>query len=72
VLCIAEGEGRRTARDKAHFFTIARGSAAECAAVLDLIAARGLLPGSANRHGRALLVRIVQMVTRLASGRCPP
>src|SRR5262245_2073788 len=43
VLCIAEGAGRRFARDKANFFTIARGSATECAAVLDLLLARGLL-----------------------------
>jgi four helix bundle protein len=71
VLCIAEGVGRRTAKDKARFFAIARGSAFECAAVLDLLAARGLLSGSAHRHGRGLLVRIVQMVTRLASPRCP-
>jgi four helix bundle protein len=67
VLCIAEGAGRRTARDKAHFFTIARGSATECAAVLDLLEARGLLSASARRHGRGLLIRIVQMLTRLIS-----
>ena len=65
VLCIAEGAGRRTARDKANFFTIARGSATECAAVLDLLLARGLVSPADHRHGRGLLVRIVQMLTRL-------
>jgi four helix bundle protein len=65
VLNVAEGAGRRTARDKAHFFTIARGSATECAAVLDLLLARNLFTPSDHRHGRALLVRIVQMLTRL-------
>ena len=65
VLCIAEGAGRRTAPDKAQFFAIARGSATECAAVLDLLLARGLLSPADHRHGRGLLVRVVQMLTRL-------
>ena len=65
VLCIAEGAGRRTTRDKAHFFTIARGSASECAAVLELLLARGLLSAADYRHGRGLLVRVVQVLTRL-------
>jgi four helix bundle protein len=65
VLNIAEGAGRRTTRDKANFFTIARGSAAECAAILDLLLARGLAPASSHRHGRGLLIRVVQMLTRL-------
>jgi len=65
VLNIAEGAGRRTPADKAHFFTIARGSTTECAAVLELLAARGLMAAQAHRHGRSLLVRIVQMLTRL-------
>jgi four helix bundle protein len=71
VLCIAEGAGRRTARDKANFFTIARGSAAECAAVLDLLAARGLLSAAAHRHGRGLLIRVVQMLSRLVARQSP-
>jgi four helix bundle protein len=67
VLNIAEGAGRRFARDKANFFTIARGSATECAAVLDLLLARGLLSPADHRHGRGLLVRVVQMLTRLTA-----
>lgn len=65
VLNVAEGAGRRFARDKANFFTIARGSATECAAVLDLLLARGLLSPADHRYGRGLLVRVVQMLTRL-------
>ena len=65
VLNIAEGAGRRTPADKARFFAIARGSATECAAVLELLAARTVLTAQAHRHGRGLLVRIVQMLTRL-------
>jgi four helix bundle protein len=67
VLNIAEGAGRRAPRDKAHFFTIARGSATECAAVLDLLVARGLITAADHRHGRGLLVRVVQMLTRLTA-----
>jgi four helix bundle protein len=67
VLNIAEGAGRRFARDKANFFTIARGSATECAAVLDLLLARGLLSPADHRHGRGLIVRVVQMLTRLTA-----
>ena len=65
ALNIAEGAGRRTPADKAHFFTIARGSATECAAVLELLLARGLITIPVHRRARSLLVRIVQMLTRL-------
>jgi four helix bundle protein len=65
VLNIAESVGRRSPHEKAHFLGIARGSATECAAVLDLLLARGLIAPSTHRHGRGLLVRIVQMLTRL-------
>jgi len=71
VLNIAEGAGRRTIRDQANFFAIARGSATECAAILDLLAARGLISSSDHRHAHGLLVRTVQMLTRLTA-RCSP
>jgi four helix bundle protein len=67
VLNLAEGVGRRTLRDKAHFFAIARGSATECAAALDLLLARGLVTPAGHRYGRGLLIRIVQMLTRLVA-----
>jgi four helix bundle protein len=72
VLNIAEGAGRRTPADKAHFFTMARGSATECAAVIELLAARGFLTPPTHRHGRGLLVRIVQMLTRLIARQTRP
>ena len=65
VLNVAEGAGRQTLRDKAHFFTIARGSATECGAILDLLEARGVLSAADHRHGRGQLIRIAQMLTRL-------
>ncbi len=65
VLNIAEGGGRRSRRDKARFHAIARGSAAETAAILDVVALRGLAPLVDCRRGKALLVRVISMLTRL-------
>jgi four helix bundle protein len=65
VLNLAEGIGRRGRGEKARFYTIVRGSATECAAVLDLAARRSLADAGACGEGRKLLVRIVQMLTRL-------
>ena len=65
VLCIAEGGGRRSHPDKARFYTMARGSAAECAAIVDLLLIRGVASPVLCRRGRSLLVRIVQMLTKL-------
>jgi four helix bundle protein len=65
VLNIAEGAGRRGGADRARFFAIARGSAAECAAILDIVRARDLAPTVVTGRGRSLLVRIVQVLTRL-------
>ena len=67
VLCIAEGAGRRSIRDKARFDNMACGSATECAAILDLLEARGLLTAAEHRHGRGQLIRVIQMLTRLGS-----
>jgi four helix bundle protein len=64
VLTLAEGVGRVSGPDRAHFFAMARGSAFECAAVLDLLKARGALPPASHAESRRLLVRIVQMLTR--------
>jgi four helix bundle protein len=64
-LNLAEGAGRFSPADKAHFFAIARGSAMECAAVVDVLRSLGLAPVAACNEARRLLIRIVQMVTRL-------
>ena len=67
VLNIAEGCGRRSPADKARFYSMARGSATECAAVIDLLGARNLVDDRRRKHARALLVRIVQMLSRLVA-----
>ena len=64
-LNVAEGAGRRSAPDRRRFYSIARGSALECTAILDVMAGRAQLTLSDLRRGRAFLVRIVQMLTKL-------
>ena len=63
-LNIAEGSGKFS-RDSARFYAIARGSALECAAILDALEAMGLSDGSALENLRELLERIVSMLTGL-------
>ena len=62
-LNIAEGTGRFD-RDQRRFLVTARGSALECAAVLDAIAALGITAPHAT-EADALLVRIVSMLTKM-------
>ncbi len=64
-LNIAEGNGRFTAKDRCHFFDIARGSALECAACLDVMVARRLIDEFSQTAGKEKLVRVVQMLVGL-------
>ena len=65
-LNIAEGTGRFD-RDQRKFLITARGSALECAAVLDAIVALRIDGpiGEVIRETDALLVRIVSMLTKM-------
>lgn len=65
VLNTAEGGGRTSAADKARFYAMARGSAMECAALFDVLRSLGITPRPTCTRARGLLVRIVQMHTRL-------
>jgi four helix bundle protein len=65
LLNIAEGCGRFSRPEKAQYYTIARGSAMECAAVLDVLSSRGLLSAAMHRDARGLLLRVTQMLTKL-------
>ena len=65
VLNIAEGAGQRSKAQKRHLYGIARGSAMECAAIVDVMRMRSAAGPTECAHARALLVRIVQMLTRL-------
>ena len=65
VLNIAEGAGQRLRAQKRHLYSIARGSAMESAAILDVLRGRGVASATEARTARALAVRVVQMLTRL-------
>jgi four helix bundle protein len=64
-LNIAEGNGKFTDADRCRFFDIARGSALECAAALDIIVAKKRATKSEVAAGRELLVDIVSLLVGL-------
>jgi len=61
-LNIAEGNGTFSAKDRARLLEIARGSALECAAALDVLVARKLATVEQVEAAKETLVRIVQML----------
>ena len=61
-LNIAEGNGKFSARDRSRFLEIARGSALECAACLDVLVARRLAAPEQIESAKENLARIVQML----------
>ena len=64
-LNIAEAEGRTGNADKARTYAIARGSAMECAAILDVYKTLGFIEEPVYRKGNDLLGRVVAMLTKL-------
>jgi len=66
VLNIAEGAGRGSAADKRRFYEMARGSAAESAAALEVLRLRRLVDPGRLIEARSLAIRVVQMLSRLA------
>lgn len=62
---IAEGAGEFASADKARFYRMARRSATESAAILDACRALSLATDEAPQTGRALLLRIVAMLTAM-------
>ena len=65
VLNIAEGAGRNSRCDKQRHYEIAKGSATESAAALELLHNGGYLSTTAFQERRELVIRIVQMLSRL-------
>ncbi len=64
-LNIAEGNGKFSAKDRARFFEMARGSALECAACLDVLLVRKLANEEQVILAKERLARIVQMLIGL-------
>ena len=63
---IAEGSGKFTGKDQTRFHDIARGSALECGACLDVLVAMEGAEVEDVSDGKELLVEIVAMLTGLA------
>src|SRR5205809_271762 len=64
VLNIAEGNGKRSRADRKRFFEIARGSATECSAALDVLVAFNSCSGEEVLLGKQMLRWIVAMLTK--------
>ena len=63
-LNIAEGCGR-TGRDRRHFFSIAQGSAMECAAAIDLLRVNRHVTFADATQAKHKLTRVIQMLVGL-------
>jgi len=64
-LNIAEGVGKNTTDDQRRYFAIARGSAMECAAILDACRILKLVEAAQVEQGKGLLERVVGMLTKM-------
>ena len=64
-LNIAEGNGKFSVKDRARFLEMARGSALECAACLDVLVARKLATTEQVADAKADLAAIVRMMIGL-------
>ncbi len=65
ALNIAEGNGKFSEADRCRFFDIARGSALECAACLDVLSAKNLIAAETLAEGKVQLVSVVSMLVGL-------
>ena len=65
ALNIAEGNGKRSRPDRCRYLDIARGSAVESAACLDVLEARKKLPAFEVEEGKAILLAVVSLVSGL-------
>jgi four helix bundle protein len=66
-LNIAEGSGRTPgSADRTRFRAIARGSAMECGAIMDVIRLLKVAPEADWAHAKSLLVRVVEMLSKMS------
>ena len=67
ALNIAEGNGKRSLPDRCRFLDVARGSALESAACLDILVATKAVQHDHVGPGKAILARIVAMLSRMVA-----
>jgi four helix bundle protein len=70
-LNIAEGSGKWTAPDRCRFYDIARGSALECAASLDVAVVKKFLRSEEITDAKKMLVAVVSMLVGLIKSTTP-
>ena len=70
-LNIAEGSGKWTAADRCRFYDIARGSALECAASLDVAVVKKILRVQEITGAKQILVSVVSMLVGLIKSIAP-
>jgi four helix bundle protein len=70
-LNIAEGNGKYTSADRCRYFDIARGSVLECAACLDVLAAKKRIKQGESDSGKLILTGIVSMLVGLIRSTSP-
>ncbi len=61
-LNIAEGTGKFTPKDRCRFYDIARGSALECAACLDVLVVKKVFVSAETETAKDSLIKIVSML----------
>ena len=62
---LAEGSGKSTGADQRRFYAMARGSAMECAAILDACRALALIEEVRAEEVDQLLLSIVRMLSKM-------
>jgi four helix bundle protein len=62
-LNITEGSGKNTERDKKRFYSIARGSAMECAAIFDVLVCLELVDNDSVSKPKAMLSEITAILS---------
>jgi four helix bundle protein len=65
-LNIAEGAGKTKPADQRRYFSIARGSAMECAALLDVCRVLDVGPVSTRDQADAMLLSLVRMLSKMS------
>ncbi|MBI4869472.1 MAG: four helix bundle protein [Candidatus Wallbacteria bacterium] len=70
-LNIAEGAGEFSSSEKARFYRMARRSATECSAILEILYRLDMVSSDGFRSARSILLQVVAMLVKLAQRHAP-